>query len=149
MIDKQNQALFAKYGVFVGKEMDSRYEVFKEEYERKILIEGKIALKIARESIEPVVSEQLLNLAKTLKTAHEAGITAGTAALAKNATRLGEEYECLDAEIDSLAQAVEENDMAEIVDAMARLRNVVDALECSVDDAKWPLPKYREMLFIY
>ena len=37
----------------------------------------------------------------------------------------------------------------EILAAMAELRKVVDALEREVDDARWPLPKYREMLFVY
>ena len=149
LLDPRNQALMAKYGVFVGKEMASRHEVFKEEYERKILIEGKIALKIARESIEPVVSEQLLHLAKTLKVARETGVKAGAAAVAKNAKRLGGCYAELDAAIENLTLAVEENEMPAIVEAMAKLRVAVDALECLVDDAKWPLPKYREMLFIY
>ena len=34
-------------------------------------------------------------------------------------------------------------------EALAKLRVVVDTLECLTDDAQWPLPKYREMLFIY
>ena len=38
---------------------------------------------------------------------------------------------------------------AEIISGMARLRNVIDELETQVDDRRWPLPKYREMLFIY
>ena len=147
--EKKNQALFAKYGVFVGKELDSRYEVFKEEYERKILIEGKIALKIARESIEPVVAEQVRQLAKTVKALKESGVTAGLEALTKNLQHLGESYATLDVRIEDLAQAVADSSMGAIVDEMARLRSVVDELECLVDDAKWPLPKYREMLFIY
>jgi glutamine synthetase type III len=32
--------------------------------------------------------------------------------------------------------------------ATADLRRTVDALEYLVDDSRWPLPKYREMLFI-
>jgi glutamine synthetase len=36
-----------------------------------------------------------------------------------------------------------------ILDAMAGLRKVVDGLEKVVPDEMWPLPKYREMLFIY
>ena len=32
---------------------------------------------------------------------------------------------------------------------MDDLRKTVDRLESLVDDRKWPLPKYREMLFIY
>ena len=38
---------------------------------------------------------------------------------------------------------------AGILDAMAGLRKVVDGLEKVVPDEMWPLPKYREMLFIY
>ena len=37
----------------------------------------------------------------------------------------------------------------EILAALERLRRAVDTLEYQVDDARWPLPKYREMLFIY
>ena len=37
----------------------------------------------------------------------------------------------------------------EILEAMARLRKSVDALEKILPDDLWPLPKYREMLFIY
>ena len=36
-----------------------------------------------------------------------------------------------------------------IVNAIAALRKEVDALEKLVSDELWPLPKYREMLFIY
>ena len=36
----------------------------------------------------------------------------------------------------------------EILSAMAELREVVDRLEKIVSDTLWPLPKYREMLFI-
>ncbi len=36
----------------------------------------------------------------------------------------------------------------EILEAMAELREVVDRLEKIVSDTLWPLPKYREMLFI-
>jgi glutamine synthetase len=32
-------------------------------------------------------------------------------------------------------------------DAMASVRRACDALEVSIDDELWPLPKYREMLF--
>ena len=37
----------------------------------------------------------------------------------------------------------------EIVPAMLKLREAPDALELIVDDQLWPLPKYREMLFVY
>jgi glutamine synthetase len=36
---------------------------------------------------------------------------------------------------------------SEGADAMAAARAACDALEVSIDDELWPLPKYREMLF--
>ena len=32
---------------------------------------------------------------------------------------------------------------------MHELRLTVDELELVMDDSAWPLPKYREMLFVY
>jgi glutamine synthetase len=40
-------------------------------------------------------------------------------------------------------------DAAAIINEMTKLRVIVDDLEQIVDDQKWPLPKYREMLFLY
>ena len=48
--------------------------------------------------------------------------------------------------IDSLQQALAEGHG--IIPAMMFLRHKVDALEAITDDNVWPLPKYREMLFI-
>ena len=36
-----------------------------------------------------------------------------------------------------------------ILEAMRRLRSVVDRAEQVISDEEWPLPKYREMLFVY
>jgi glutamine synthetase len=36
-----------------------------------------------------------------------------------------------------------------IIAAAADLRRTVDRLEQLVDDGRWPMPKYREILFIY
>ena len=35
-----------------------------------------------------------------------------------------------------------------VVPAMQKLREIADGLETMVDDAEWPLPKYREILFL-
>ena len=38
---------------------------------------------------------------------------------------------------------------ASVIPAQAKLREAADELETVVDDALWPLPKYRELLFAY
>ena len=39
--------------------------------------------------------------------------------------------------------------IAGIIAALARVRQAADALEGVLEDQSWPLPKYREMLFVY
>ena len=65
----------------------------------------------------------------------------------------GEKFpEQLDAqlkELSELDEALNGTDSETILCAMKALRTTVDALEHKVADAKWPLPKYRDMLFLY
>ena len=54
---------------------------------------------------------------------------------------------------DKAAEAEEERAMAisyhdDVVPLLEEVRKHVDALEMIVDDEMWPLPKYRELLFI-
>jgi glutamine synthetase len=42
-----------------------------------------------------------------------------------------------------------ENNVTLILPLMEKLREIVDDCENIVDDQSWPLPKYREMMFIY
>ncbi len=56
----------------------------------------------------------------------------------------------LEEKIEKLAQigAANADNCQEYIQTTRDLRTVVDVLETLVDDRKWPLPKYREMLFI-
>nr|WP_294504473.1 glutamine synthetase III [uncultured Victivallis sp.] len=143
-----NVAMLEKYGVYNRRELESRFEVFLEEYHRRIRIEGEIALEIATSMITPVVTAEYGKVAKSLAAAKEAGLTAGLAAMESSAAALG-------AGLDDLAQKCAELKTAlgglheEILEAMANLRGTVDSLERLVADECWPLPKYREMLFVY
>lgn len=148
IIDPKNIALFEKYNVFTEKELDSRYEVFTEEYNGKVLIEGEIALEIASNMIMPTISEEYKQVVSALTEAKTAGISAGTKGLTQKAEVLGEGLDKLVANIDALAKALNGSSV-EIIDKMNSLRETVDALELIAADKNWPLPKYREMLFVY
>ena len=41
------------------------------------------------------------------------------------------------------------SDSAATLSSMQALRTTADALEKKVADSRWPLPKYRDMLFLY
>ena len=149
LLDGANQALVAKYGVLSKVEMESRHEVALEEYERKVGIEGGIALEIARSMILPVVVDAYSKAATTLGRASADGLAAGLAGLRAEAETLGRGLDDLSSRCAGLEKALSSGDPGAVLAAMAAVRETVDALEHEVDDAAWPLPKYREMLFLY
>lgn len=147
LVNDKNINLFGKYGVYSKKELQSRFEVFLEEYHRKIRIEGEIALNIVRNNILPAVIEEFKTELSAVKSATDAGITVGVDALKRNVELLGKGLEDLTEKTEKMEKAVT-GLHEEILEAMAELREVVDRLEKIVSDTLWPLPKYREMLFI-
>ena len=48
-----------------------------------------------------------------------------------------------------LEKALKKDDCSAIIAALAEARLAADALEAVLDDKAWPLPKYREILFVY
>ncbi|MDD3287510.1 MAG: glutamine synthetase type III, partial [Alphaproteobacteria bacterium] len=148
LIAPKSIALFEKYKVFTARELESRYEVFEEDFHSRIHIEGEIALELATSMIEPEVSKEFGNLAKNIAAAKEAGLTKGLPALTARAKILGAELDKLHKKCAALKVALK-GVHEEIIEAMEDLRTTVDALEQMIPDECWPLPKYREMLFVY
>ena len=144
----ESAALFEKYGVYRRRELESRYEVFMEDYHRKVRIEGEVALEIAETMIRPALSAEYGSLVNELAAAGTSGVKPGAKSLKREAELLGRGLDDL-AEKTALLRTALNGKHEEILAAMAELRKVVDALEREVDDARWPLPKYREMLFVY
>ena len=139
-----NVKMFEKYHVYTKRELESRYEVFLEDYHRRIHIEGEVALEIATSMIYPAVAQEYAKLAA----AAAAGKSAGVKALSGSAAVLGAKLDELQAKSDALRKALG-GLHEEILAAMADLRVTVDSIEKNVADESWPLPKYREMLFVY
>ena len=147
--DTKNQALFAKYGVLTPQEMESRWEIAMEDYHRRIRIEGSVALEIARSMVRPVVADEFSKLATALAVADKDGFKVGRKGLKALALKLGAGLDDLHVKCERLDKALAKGCHETQLAAMAALRHTVDALEYLVDDSRWPLPKYREMLFIY
>lgn len=148
ILDEKNIELFEKYCVYSREELISRYDIFEKDYHRKIHIEGEIAVEIASSMIAPVVSAEYGNLVAALTAAQSSGIIEGNAALSATARQIGEALDDLIRKIDALKKALT-GLHEDILVAMEALRTTVDELEKIVPDECWPLPKYREMLFIY
>jgi len=146
---KENAALFEKYGVMTKRELESRREIFLEEYAKKVRIEGVCARDIASEMVLPAVKAEYLETAQAFEVAERVGVSSGTSALRDTLVELGAGLDALKGGIKKLDEALDANDDAETLAAMQALRTTVDSLERKVGNARWPLPKYRDMLFLY
>ena len=145
---EKNEQLMEKYGVFTKQELRSRHDVFLSEYSRKVKIEGELSLNLARTLFLPAASGQLDILSRALCSMKESGLNAGRKAKLAMAERIG----ILADEIEECANCLEKELAADhtdgILSEMHRMRIHVDSLEKQLHDDLWPLPKYREMLFI-
>ena len=144
-----NRALFAKYGVFSAEEMESRREIALESHKTKILIEGRVALDIARSMVRPVVADEFSRLASAIGQATKDRIKVGLKGLKALSLKLGAGLDDLHVKCERLEKALNGGDPRETAEQIEETRRTVDRLEMLVDDAKWPLPKYREMLFVH
>jgi glutamine synthetase len=147
LIADETEALFSNYGVLSQRELESRYEVFLEQYVTKLNIEAEVAAAIARTMLVPaaarylalLVSAQLPELADEVATAIRVTVDAITALESANL----EENQPHD---DLLKHA--EYMRGTTIPAMDAVRDAADRLEKIVADDVWPLPKYSEILFI-
>ena len=149
LADPANVALFARYGVYSEGESASRREIAAEDYRSRTTIEGKVALEIARSMIRPVVADEFSRLAAAIATAAKDSIKVGVKGLRALVLKLGAGLDDLHVKCERLEKALRKDDPRGTIAAARDLRSTVDALEGLVDDSRWPLPKYREMLFIY
>jgi len=147
LTDKGTVALFKKYKVLSKRELESRYEVFIEQYAVKINIESETAASIARTQILPAAVRHLEELR-----------AAGLPELIEECEPVIRElhFALLKLEDANLHDNQDDSTPAKwakymhdvVVPAMDDVREVADRLERLVADSLWPLPKYSEMLFI-
>ncbi len=142
-------ALFERYGVMNAREMESRHGIGLDDYRRKIDIEGHCALEMATSMIIPAVRREFKEALDALERTAAVTCTAGTAALRAECEALGTGLDTLQSRTAALAAALARGDSAAVLAAMSALRETADSLEALVEDDRWPLPKYREMLFVY
>ena len=146
---RENAVIFAKYGVMTERELESRHEIFLEDYAKKVRIEGACARDIASEMVFPAVKAEYLETVEAFERAEKVGVSSGTTALRESIVELGAGLDALRRGIQELERALGGTDASAILSAMQSLRTTVDTLEKRVSDSRWPLPKYRDMLFLY
>jgi glutamine synthetase len=147
LVSNDTTTLFSNYGVLSPRELESRYEVFAEQYVKKINIEAETAASIARTMLLPAAARHLGLLLEAQLT-DLAGETSDLIASFTAAIRTLESANLSDNQPhdDVLEHAVYMRD--QVIPAMEAVRAVADTLERIVADDLWPLPRYSEILFI-
>ena len=146
--------LFERQGVLSPVELESRFEVYAEQYVLAIEVEAKLALQIARTQVYPAAVRYLGELGKALQEQQAMGLHPNL----NLRNQLGELLEQLNNGCDDLEQGLHsaphdtEAHMRHCADTLmpliGTLRAAVDGLEALVDNDLWPLPSYQEMLFV-
>jgi glutamine synthetase len=160
-VSKKSKDVFVKNGIYTERELEARYEIMNHSYVLKIDIEAKTLADLATSVIVPSAIGYLNTLITNIKGLKEAGIT-GTAGKAQKelATKIAAHINAIQDGVAKLEAAMETAHKAKTTSDAAKaycdkvkplfdvIRDQADALEQIVDDNVWPLPKYREMLFI-
>ena len=148
---------FEKYGVLTEREWRARYDVAVEQYNKSINVEAQLMVLMANRYILPAAYRFQGELAQTVTAVKAAGATAResrraldevTTLIDECRTRVSALQKLLEHEASGGAEAHAVFFRDKVVPAMAALRESGDALECIVPDDLWPLPTYREMLFV-
>jgi glutamine synthetase len=147
LVQKQTVATFKKYKVLSKRELESRYEVFTEQYAVNINIEAETEAAIARTMLLPAAVRYL----NELRASGLEELVGEIEPLVKElhfALRKLEDANLPENQPDSTPQNWALYMRDTVIGAMDDVRDVADRLERLVADDLWPLPKYQEMLFI-
>jgi glutamine synthetase len=148
--------LFRKYEVLSKAEVDSRMHIAVEKFVKQLQIESETMISIARSQILPAALQHQTLLAESVAATDAAGVDCedtraslvefvGMVSELRRAT-VALERACAHHDEDPMRHATHIN--AQVKPAMAALRQVVDGLESHVAADLWPMPNYRELLFL-
>jgi len=148
---------FEKYSVMNERELHARYDVAVEQYIKTINIEAQLMVLMANRYILPAAYRYQGEVAQSAAAVKAAGGTAKeTRRTLDQITALTDECKSRVMALQALLEREHDGDAEKhakwfrdkVVVAMQSLRESGDALETLVPQDLWPLPTYREMLFV-
>ena len=158
-VTNKSVELFEQFNVLSRAEVESRYEVELEKYNKLINIESRTMRRMVRRYYLPAISAYAAKIADhitSVKTAMpDADVTAQQSQLARMNGGLAKLQKAFDAlcakhlEINDIedAQEAANANAHELIPLMEAVRYEVDQLEILVPDTDWPVPSYNSILF--
>ncbi|MEY3556577.1 MAG: glutamine synthetase III [Microcystis sp.] len=149
------EELFTRMGVFTPVELESRFDVYAEQYLLAIEVEAKLVVSMAKTIIYPAAVRYLSELSLAIANAAAIGIEIDK----ESAQTVSNLIKLLMDGVSKLSAAIAKDDFASIEEHMQysaqtirllmdKVREYADTLEGEVADNFWPLPTYQEMLFV-
>ena len=163
-LSKNSIEMFSSTGVMTEVELAARNEVKWETYTKKIQIEARVLGDLALNHILPVAiryqSYLLENVERSLNIFGAEKAYTMAAAELSTIEDIAKHVHLIKSEVEKMVDARREANKIEserekavayhdtVVPPMEVIRRHIDNLELMVDNEMWPLPKYRELLFI-
>ena len=155
--------LFSKLGVLAPNEVEARFEVLTEKYVKKLHIEARVIGDICLNHVLPAAIRYqniLIENVKGVKDVFGEEFRELCASEVSTLKKISMFINRMSSDVEALVEARKHanriEDIAErakvysheVKNLMDKVRDSADHLEMLVDDEMWPLPKYRELLFI-
>lgn len=149
------EELFDKIGVLSPVELESRFDVYAEQYLLSIEVEAKLMVSMAKTIIYPAAVAYLSDLSSTIAGLKEIGIDfekEGAEKVAMLTKFMMDSVSKLSGSLSHHDFSTPDEHMQYVAKTvrplMDKVREYADGLEAEVADDLWPLPTYQEMLFI-
>ena len=153
---RKTTALFEKYGVLSKAEVESRWHIAVEKYVKQMTIEAETMVAMARSMILPAALQHQTLMAETVAATESADVACKDekkalsefVALVAGFRAAIAKLEKLVAHGDGEPEAHAEQVARKLRPAMDELRALADQLEVHTAAELWPVPTYRELLFL-
>ncbi|HVI48212.1 MAG TPA: glutamine synthetase III [Chitinophaga sp.] len=153
--------LFTETGVYNEKELHARHEILLEDYVKKVQIEARVIGDLATNNILPSAISYLNELISNIRGLKEIGLGEDSVKAQKQiATKISEHINVISENVQAMIEARKvinklTDSRQKAIDYCEKIKPYFDViryhsdkLEFLVDDKKWALPKYRELLFL-
>jgi len=163
-ISPKTEQLFEENQVLTKRELEARYEIRLEHYTKKIQIESRVLGDLSTNHIIPIAIKYQNTLVENVKGLKQVLDYQTYGKLSHNQmetiTEISEHVDKIKTFVHNMVEERKKANKIEEIEAKAsaycqhvfpyfdKIRYHVDKLEMLVDDDLWPLPKYRELLFM-
>lgn len=160
-LSESSKKVFYENGIYSVRELEARHEIMLEDYVKKVQIEARILGYLATNHILPAAITYQNSLIENIKGLKEIGLSEENYKAQKNlVTVISKHIQNINDNVEAMIQARKDANTKDTMHERAHLycttvrthfekiRYHADKLELVVEDKLWPLPKYRELLYL-